>query len=76
VIVRCCEELDEGRRAVFVLGLLEEVPAAEIAELLEIPVNTVYSRSRTLKRALRQQLEQREASDAGRLRRGREEVEQ
>jgi RNA polymerase sigma-70 factor (ECF subfamily) len=76
VIFRFCEELDEGRRAVFVLGLLEEVPAVEIAELLEIPVNTVYSRSRTLKRALRQQLEQREASDAGRLRRGGEEVEQ
>lgn len=59
VIFRFCEELDEGRRAVFVLGVLEEIPAAEIAELLEIPVNTVYSRSRALKQALRTQLEQR-----------------
>jgi len=59
VIFHFCEELDAGRRAVFVLGVLEEVPAAEIAELLEIPVNTVYSRSRALKRALRERLEQR-----------------
>jgi RNA polymerase sigma-70 factor, ECF subfamily len=59
VIFRFCEELDEGRRAVFVLGVLEEVPAAEIAELLEIPVNTVYSRSRALKQALRERLERR-----------------
>ena len=35
------------------------MPAAEIAELLEIPVNTVYSRSRALKQALRERLEQR-----------------
>ncbi len=54
-------ELDEGRRAVLVLGVLEEVPAAEIAELLRIPVNTVYSRVRALKRSLRVRLEQREA---------------
>jgi RNA polymerase sigma-70 factor, ECF subfamily len=56
-----CAELDESRRAVFVLGLLEEVPPAEIAALLEIPVNTVYSRLRALRQALRERLEQREA---------------
>jgi RNA polymerase sigma-70 factor (ECF subfamily) len=56
-----CAELDESRRAVFVLGLLEEVPPAEIAELLGIPVNTVYSRLRALRQALKQRLEQREA---------------
>lgn len=57
VVLSFCAELDAGRRAVFVLGLLEDVPAAEIAELLQIPVNTVYSRVRALKRALRQRLE-------------------
>jgi len=56
-ILSFCAELDEGRRTVFVLGLLEDVPAAEIAELLEIPVNTVYSRLRTLRQALRLRLE-------------------
>jgi RNA polymerase sigma-70 factor (ECF subfamily) len=60
VIHGFCEELDEGRRTVFVLGLLEEVPAAEIAELLAIPVNTVYSRKRALERALRDRLERHE----------------
>jgi RNA polymerase sigma-70 factor, ECF subfamily len=79
VIFRFCEELDEGRRTVFVLGLLEEVPAAEIAELLAIPVNTVYSRKRTLERTLRQWLEQHGLGgepSTGSLARGRREVEQ
>jgi RNA polymerase sigma factor (sigma-70 family) len=82
VIQRFCDELDEGRRAVFVLGLLEEVPAAEIAELLAIPVNTVYSRKRALERALRERLEQHEHGLApqaplrGFAARGRREVEQ
>lgn len=74
VIFDFCEELDEGRRTVFVLGILEEVPAAEIAELLEIPVNTVYSRARSLKHALRERLEQRARGE--RDARGRDEVEQ
>jgi RNA polymerase sigma-70 factor (ECF subfamily) len=60
VIFGFCDELDESRLAVFVLSLLEEVPAAEVAELLEIPVNTVYSRARALKLALRDRLLQRE----------------
>lgn len=82
VIQTFCDELDEGRRAVFVLGLLEEVPAAEIAELLAIPVNTVYSRKRSLERALRDRLEQHEqgfsppASSHALAARGRREVEQ
>jgi RNA polymerase sigma-70 factor (ECF subfamily) len=57
-----CAELEESRRSVFVLGLLEEVPPAEIAELLAIPVNTVYSRLRALRQALKERLEQREAA--------------
>ncbi|HVZ35243.1 MAG TPA: sigma-70 family RNA polymerase sigma factor [Polyangiaceae bacterium] len=62
VIVNFCAALDEGRRAVFVLGLLEEVPPLEIAQLLEIPLNTVYSRLRALRQALRLQLERWEES--------------
>jgi RNA polymerase sigma-70 factor (ECF subfamily) len=82
VIQSFCDELDEGRRAVFVLGLIEEVPAAEIAELLAIPVNTVYSRKRALERALRDRLEQHErgstqsAPRRALAARGRREVEQ
>lgn len=60
LIVRFCAELEESRRAVFVLGLLEGVPAPEIAALLELPLNTVYSRLHSLRQALRRRLEARE----------------
>lgn len=39
-------ELDEAKRAVFVLGELEELSAPEIAEALGVNLNTVYSRQR------------------------------
>ena len=53
-----CEGLDEGHRAVFVLGLIEEVPAREIALLLGIPMFTVYSRIRSLRARLERFLEE------------------
>ncbi|HTV21104.1 MAG TPA: sigma-70 family RNA polymerase sigma factor [Polyangiaceae bacterium] len=59
-VVSFCSTLDPGRRAVFVLGIVENVPAVEIAALLGIPVNTVYTRARALRLALREQLQQRE----------------
>lgn len=40
------EELPDDLRAVFVLFELEEITAAEIAEMLEIPAGTVASRLR------------------------------
>jgi RNA polymerase sigma-70 factor (ECF subfamily) len=40
------QELDEAKREVFILADLEQMTAPEIAELLEIPLNTVYSRLR------------------------------
>jgi RNA polymerase sigma-70 factor, ECF subfamily len=40
------QELDETKREVFILADLEQMTAPEIAELLEIPLNTVYSRLR------------------------------
>jgi RNA polymerase sigma-70 factor (ECF subfamily) len=55
-----CETLDLDRRAVFVLSLLEELPAAEVSVALGIPVNTVYSRVRSLREGLRRLLEERE----------------
>lgn len=39
-------ELDEAKREVFILAELEEIPVPEIAEALEIPLNTAYSRLR------------------------------
>ena len=40
------DELDDAKRAVFVLAELEQMTAPEIAEVLEVNVNTVYSRLR------------------------------
>jgi RNA polymerase sigma-70 factor (ECF subfamily) len=59
-VLSFCEGLDEGRRTVFVLGLLEGTPAPEIAALLGIPVNTVYSRVSALRGALERHLNERE----------------
>jgi RNA polymerase sigma-70 factor (ECF subfamily) len=38
--------IDEGRRAVLILHEIEEMTAPEIAQVLGIPLNTVYSRLR------------------------------
>jgi RNA polymerase sigma-70 factor, ECF subfamily len=46
VIDRFLEKLDDERRAVFVLAELEQMSAPEIATLLDVPLNTVYSRLR------------------------------
>jgi RNA polymerase sigma-70 factor (ECF subfamily) len=43
---RALETIDVGRRAVLVLHEIEEMTAPEIAEILGIPLNTVYSRLR------------------------------
>jgi RNA polymerase sigma-70 factor, ECF subfamily len=40
------ELLDDDRREVFVLAELEQLSAREIADLVDVPLNTVYSRLR------------------------------
>ena len=40
------QELDESKREVFILAELEQLTAPEIAQALEIPLNTAYSRLR------------------------------
>lgn len=47
-----CDSLDESRRVLLVLALIEEVPAREIAPVLGVPLFTVYSRIRSLRAAL------------------------
>lgn len=63
VIERFCAGLDAERRAVFVLSLLEETPAQEVALALGIPLNTVYSRVHALRDGLRRALARREKTD-------------
>ena len=49
--------LSEAHREVVVLGMLQELPYAEVAEILGVPVGTVKSRMFHALRALRQFLE-------------------
>jgi RNA polymerase sigma-70 factor (ECF subfamily) len=58
LVQRFCDTLDADRRAVFVLALLEELPAPEVSKALGIPLNTVYSRVRHLREGLRRMLEE------------------
>jgi RNA polymerase sigma-70 factor (ECF subfamily) len=60
------EELDEAKREVFALVELQELTVPEVAELLEIPLNTVYSRLRAARQAFDAALARRQARSAGR----------
>jgi RNA polymerase sigma-70 factor, ECF subfamily len=60
VIEGFCAKLDDEWRALFVLSLLEDIPASEVASALGIPLNTVYSRVRSLREGLRRALSSRE----------------
>lgn len=46
------EKLDPPKREVLVLAELDEMTAPEIATVLEVPLNTVYSRLRTARQEL------------------------
>jgi len=62
-------ELDETKRAVFVLSELEELSVPEIASVLGVNLNTVYSRLRSARKHFDAALSRRRASiTAGRRR--------
>jgi len=65
------EELDDDKRAVFVLAELEELAAPEIAEMLGIPANTVYSRLRAAREAFERALARHRAREQSGLDRAR-----
>jgi len=46
LVLEALEAIDLDRRAVFVLSQIDEVPMADVAHTLAIPVNTAYSRLR------------------------------
>jgi RNA polymerase sigma-70 factor, ECF subfamily len=50
LVYQLLEELDDDKRAVFILAELEQMTVPEIAELLSIKVNTAYSRLRAARR--------------------------
>jgi RNA polymerase sigma-70 factor (ECF subfamily) len=55
-VERFLDGLPPKKRVLFVLALLEELPAAEVAATLGVPVNTVYSRVRLIREEFRQAL--------------------
>jgi RNA polymerase sigma-70 factor (ECF subfamily) len=62
------EGLDAEKRAVFVMAELEEMTAPEIAEIADIPLNTVYSRLRAARSEFDSALKRRRARDGWRQR--------
>lgn len=54
---RALSSLDDDKREAFVLHDLEGYTAPEVAELLEVPVNTVYSRVRVARQRVSEFLE-------------------
>jgi len=59
------EELDEPKREVFCMAELDELTIPEVAELLEIPLNTAYSRLRAARQAFEAALARRNAQVEG-----------
>jgi len=51
------DDLDEGKRAVFVLYEIEELPMAEVAAAMGCPLQTAYSRLHAARRIVRSTLE-------------------
>ena len=60
------EELDEPKREVFLMAELDELTVPEIAEILEIPLNTAYSRLRAARQAFDEALVRHSARSEGR----------
>lgn len=58
-------ELDDDRRAVFVLADLEQMSAPEIAEATGIKLNTVYSRLRLARAEMERALQRHRARERG-----------
>jgi len=57
LLLELLDQLDEPKREVFVLSDLEGLTAPEVAELLELKLNTVYSRLRSARLELKAALE-------------------
>jgi RNA polymerase sigma-70 factor (ECF subfamily) len=60
-------EIAEPKREVFMLSELDEMSVPEIAEALQIPLNTAYSRLRAARRAFEEALSRRGTQNEGRL---------
>lgn len=62
------ETLDLDKRVVFVMFEVDELPCDEIAQRLDIPVGTVYSRLNAARKAFQKAVERHQAMEARRSR--------
>jgi RNA polymerase sigma-70 factor (ECF subfamily) len=60
VIEGFCANLDAERRSLFVLAVLEDLPAVEVSAALGLPITKVYSRVHALREGLKRALAARE----------------
>jgi RNA polymerase sigma-70 factor, ECF subfamily len=66
LLVSLLDELDEPKREVFALVEVDELTVPEAAEVLEIPLNTAYSRLRAARHAFEVALARRRERSKGR----------
>jgi RNA polymerase sigma-70 factor (ECF subfamily) len=66
LLAKLLAELDEPKREVFALVELDEMTMPEVAEALDIPLNTAYSRLRAARLAFEAALARHEARGEGR----------
>jgi RNA polymerase sigma-70 factor (ECF subfamily) len=57
-LLTALDQLDEGKRAAFVLHEIEELTLAEVSEALHTPIQTVYSRIRAAHALIQRAFEQ------------------
>jgi RNA polymerase sigma-70 factor (ECF subfamily) len=67
-VYRVLDELTPERRAALVMAEVEEMTAVEIAEVLAIPLNTVYSRIRLARRDFEAAVKRHRVRESGGLR--------
>jgi RNA polymerase sigma-70 factor (ECF subfamily) len=65
---RALERLEDDKREAFVLSQVEQMSAPEIAEIMGVPLNTVYSRIRAAKLAFQAEIGRLELVTRGRTR--------
>lgn len=65
LVERFADALDDERREIFFLALIEGLPVSEVAETLGLNANTTYSRVRVLRRELARLLEESQQDPGG-----------
>jgi RNA polymerase sigma-70 factor, ECF subfamily len=66
LVLAALDGIDADRRTVFVMHDLNDFPASQIAEMLALPVNTVYSRLRLAREEFRKAVLRLRAADRSR----------